>query len=145
MDDFGVGDVGELGALLGEAADEISQGLVGSLSAPLEIPKVPRAHVCALEVAHEGPDQVVPVVDLACRQVLEPRSCGVCKVQRKVAEDYDVVGRAAQLAGQAVVVEPKPGIGLSQVFGESGGLPKAPGKWSSADLPAEHTGARRLR
>ena len=65
-------------------------------------------------------------------------------MQRKVANDDGIVSRTAQLARQAVVVEPEPGIRLSRVLGERGGLPKAWGEWSSADFPAEHTGARRL-
>jgi hypothetical protein len=48
-------------------------------------------HVCALEVRHEGADQVVPVVDLAGRQVFEPSSRRVSEVQRQVADD-DLVG-----------------------------------------------------
>ena len=71
-DDFGVGDAGELGALLGEASDVVMQGFVGLLLTPSEIPGVPREHVCALEVTHEGPDQVVPVVDLIRGKVFEP-------------------------------------------------------------------------
>jgi len=43
-----------------------------------------------------------------------------------------------------VVVEPERGIGLSRVLDKGGGLTKTRGKGSSADLPAEHTGARRL-
>ena len=54
--DFGIGDAGELGALLGEVSNVVSQGLVGLLTAPSEIPRVPRTHVCALEVAHKGSD-----------------------------------------------------------------------------------------
>ena len=56
--DVEVGDAGELDALLGEATNEITQGLVGLLTASSEIPRIPRMHVRALEVAHEGPDQV---------------------------------------------------------------------------------------
>ena len=56
IDDLDVGDAGELGALLGEALDVVTQGLFGLLLAPLEIPGVPRAHVSALEVAHEDLD-----------------------------------------------------------------------------------------
>ena len=44
-------------------------------------------HVGALEVAHEDPDQVGPVVDLVCGQVLEPRSCGISKMKGEVADD----------------------------------------------------------
>ena len=95
VDDLDAGDAGELGALLGEASHVVMQGLVGLLATPFEVPGVSRAHVRALEVAHEDVDQVGPVVDLICRQVLEPRSCGVRKVKRKVADDDRVVHRAA--------------------------------------------------
>jgi hypothetical protein len=43
------------------------------------------AHVCALEISHECADQVVPVVDLAGQQVLEPRPRRVGVVQGEVA------------------------------------------------------------
>jgi hypothetical protein len=43
------------------------------LGARAQIPGVPRAYVRALEVPHEGGDQVVLVVDLTGRQVLESR------------------------------------------------------------------------
>ena len=66
-------------------------------------------------------------------------------MQGIVANDDHVIIRATQLACQAVVVEPEPGIRLPQVLGECGGLPKAWGEMSGADFPAEHTGARRLR
>ena len=64
-------------------------------------------------------------MDLIRRQVLEPRSCGVGKVKRKVADDHGVIRRTAQLACQVVVVEPEPEIRLPRVLGECGGLPKA--------------------
>ena len=67
-------------------------------------------------------------MDLVRGQVLEPRSCGVSKVKGKVADDDRVISRAAQLARQAVVVEPETGIRLPRVLGECGGLPKAWGK-----------------
>ena len=93
-DDVGVGDAGELSALLGETTNVVAQGLVGLLMAPLEIPRIPRMHVRALEVAHEGRDQVGPVVDLVGRKMLEPRACGFCKMQRKVANDDGIIGSA---------------------------------------------------
>jgi len=102
-------------------------------------------HVCALEVSHESFDQVGPVVDLVGRKMLEPCSCRVREVQRKVADDDRIVSRAAQLARQAVVVESEPGIRLSRVLGEHGRLSITRGKRSGADFPAEHAGARRLR
>ena len=106
------------------------------LTAPLEIPRVPRTHVCALEVAHEGPDQVVPVVDLARGQVFKPCPHRVCKVRTKVADDHGIVSRTAQLARQTVVVEPEPGIGLSRVLGEGGGLMKAWGGMEQHRFPS---------
>ena len=78
--DFGVLDAGELSALLGEASDVISQGLIRLLTAPSEIPRVAETHVCALEIAHEGPELVRPVVDLVGRKVLKPGACGIRKV-----------------------------------------------------------------
>jgi hypothetical protein len=42
------------------------------LGACAQVLGVSRALVRALEVPHEGADQIVPVVDLAGRQVLEP-------------------------------------------------------------------------
>jgi hypothetical protein len=55
-------------------------------------------HVRALEVANERADQVVPVVDLAGRQVFEPRPRRVGEVQGEVADDDLVAGGPAQLA-----------------------------------------------
>ena len=49
----GIGDVRELVALLGEAPDVPTEGLIGLLTAVLEVPWVPRAFVRALEVSHK--------------------------------------------------------------------------------------------
>ena len=84
-------------------------------------------------------------MDLIRGQMLEPCSCGVGKVKRKVADDHGVICRVAQLASQAVVVEPECGIGLARVLDEGGGLSEVWGKWSGANLPTEHACARRLR
>ena len=84
-------------------------------------------------------------MDLIRGQVLEPRSCGVGKVKRKVVDDHGIICRTAQLACQAVVIEPDRRIGLAQVLDEGGGLSKAWGKGSGVNLPTEHTGAQRLR
>jgi hypothetical protein len=55
-DDIRVGDVGQLGALLRKPLDVVSQGFPWLLAAALEIPRVPRAHVRALEVSSKGFD-----------------------------------------------------------------------------------------
>jgi len=93
-DDVGVSDVGELGALLGESPDEVSEGLVGLLPAAPEVPGVPRTHICALKVPDEDLDQVGPVVDHALREMLEPCSGRIGQVQWEVADDEQVIVRS---------------------------------------------------
>jgi hypothetical protein len=67
MHDLGLGYAWELSTTLGKATYEVSERLVGLLGAHPQVPGVPRAHVCALEVHHERANQVVPVVDLTRR------------------------------------------------------------------------------
>ena len=74
-------------------------------------------------------------MDLIHGQMLEPRSCGIGKVKRKVADDHGVIRRTAQLACQAVVVEPDCGIGLARVLDEGGGLSKAWGEKERYESP----------
>jgi hypothetical protein len=92
-DDIRVGDVGQLGALLRKPPDVVPQGFPWLLAAASEIPGVPRAHVCALEVSSEGFDQIVPVGDLRRRQMLQPGSGGVGEEQGEVADDEVVIIR----------------------------------------------------
>jgi hypothetical protein len=105
-DDIRVGDVGQLGALLRKSPDVVPQGLSWLPATVSEIPGVPRAHVCALEVTGESFDQVVPVGDLRRRQMLQPGSSDVGEEQGKDADDEVVIVRSTQLAGQPVVREP---------------------------------------
>jgi hypothetical protein len=86
-DDIQVGDVGQLGAPLRKLPDVVPQGLPWLLAAASKIPRVPRAHVCALEVSSEGFDQIVPVGDLRRRQMLQPGSIGVGEEQGEVTDD----------------------------------------------------------
>jgi hypothetical protein len=51
--DLQLSDDRELSTPLGKVSYEISEQLVGPLSARPQVPGVPRAHVCALEVPHE--------------------------------------------------------------------------------------------
>jgi hypothetical protein len=62
--------------------------------------------VCALEIAGEGLDQVVPVGDLPRRQVLQPGASGVGVEQGEVADDEVIIVRSTQVAGQPIVREP---------------------------------------
>jgi hypothetical protein len=94
-----VGDVGQLGALLRKSPDVVPKGFSRLLAAASEIPGVPRVHICALEVAGEGFDQVVPVEDLRKRQMLQLGSGGIREEQGKVADDEVVIVHPTQLAG----------------------------------------------
>jgi hypothetical protein len=76
-DEVRVDDVGELGALLGETPDVISEGFTRLLLAASEIPRVAGAHVGSLEVPLEHSHEVVLVVDLSRWKVLELGSSGV--------------------------------------------------------------------
>jgi hypothetical protein len=71
--DLGLGYTRELSTALGEASYEVPGRLARLPGARSQVPRVRRAHVCALEVPCERAHQVVPVVDLAGWQVLEPR------------------------------------------------------------------------
>jgi hypothetical protein len=143
--DLGLCHAWELRTALGEASYEIPERLVGLLSARAQVPGVSRAHVRALEISHERVDQVVPVVDLAGRQVLEPRPCRVGEVQGEVADDDLIAGGPAELTCQAVVIELYTGVRLPVVLDDSRGLAEALGEGRRTDLPAEHTGSRGLR
>jgi hypothetical protein len=92
-DDIRVGDVGKLGALLRKSPDILPQGFPWLLAATSEIPGVPRAHVCALEVSSEGFDQIVLVGDLRRRQMLQPGLGGVREEHGEVADDEVVIVR----------------------------------------------------
>ena len=52
--DIGVGDIGQLVALPGEAPDVPTKSFLGLLSIVFEIPWVPRTRVGALEVSHKN-------------------------------------------------------------------------------------------
>jgi hypothetical protein len=117
-DDIRVGDVGQLGALLRKPSDVLSQGLPWLLTAASKIPRVPRAHVRALEVSSEGLDQVVPVGHLCRRQMLQLGLGGVREEQGKVADDEVVIVRSTQLAGQPVVRKPQLQPCFPQVLGD---------------------------
>jgi hypothetical protein len=73
MHNLRLGYTRELSTTLGEASYEVPERLAGLLGALPQVPGVPRAHICALEVLYERAHQVIPVMDLAGWQVFEPR------------------------------------------------------------------------
>jgi hypothetical protein len=135
----------ELGTTLGEASYEVPRQLVGLLGARSQVPGVPEAHVCALEVPHECANQVIPVVDLTGQQMLEPCPSRVREVQRKVTDDHFISGGTSQLARQAIVVQPYTRARLPLVLVGRGGLAEALREAPCAHLSAERTGPRGLR
>jgi hypothetical protein len=139
--DLGLSHTRELGTALGEASYEVPERFAEILDARPQVPGVPRAHVCALEVPHERADQVVPAMDLAGLQVLEPCSGRVREVQWQVADNHRIGGGTAQLAGSAVVLKPHTRVRLPRVLVYRGGLAEALGEARRADLPAEHAGS----
>ena len=70
----GVGDVGKLVALPGEATDVPTKGFSGLLLVVLEIPWVPRVLVRALKVPHKDLLQVRPTLDSIGRKMFQPCS-----------------------------------------------------------------------
>jgi hypothetical protein len=66
-------------------------------------------------------------------------------VQWQVADDDLIGGGPAQLACQAVVVEPHTRVRLPRVLVDPRGLAEALREARRVDLPAEHTGPRGLR
>jgi hypothetical protein len=66
-------------------------------------------------------------------------------VQGEVTDDNLVGGGSAQLARQAVVIEPHTGVRLPVVLVDRRGLAEALGETRRADLPAERAGSRWLR
>jgi hypothetical protein len=95
------------------------------------------AHVCALEVAGKGFDQVVPVGDLRRRQMLQPGSGGAGEEQGEVADDEVVIVRSTQLAGQPVVREPQFRPRLPRVLGDGSWGPELGRKRRLSYGPAE--------
>jgi hypothetical protein len=62
-DDIGVGHIGQLGALSGEAPNVLTESFIRLLVVAPEIPRVTRAYISTLEVPLENLYEVGPVVD----------------------------------------------------------------------------------
>jgi hypothetical protein len=93
----GVGDVGELIALLGEASDVLVESFIRLVPIVLEIPGVPRAYIGALEVTHKDLLKVRPTSNLVGREMLQPCTCQVGEVQGEAADDERITISMARL------------------------------------------------
>ena len=85
--------------------DVIVDSFIGFLSAALEVPRVSRVKVRALEVPSEDPDQVFPVMDLCWRELLEPCSGRVGEKEREVPNSEIVITRSPELASEPIIHE----------------------------------------
>jgi hypothetical protein len=56
---------------LREPPDVVSKAFPALLDTSLEVPRAPRAFVCALKITHKGLLEVGPIMDSVARQVLE--------------------------------------------------------------------------
>ena len=72
VDHIGIGDVGELVALLGEALDVLSESPIGPLCVVAEVPRVFGLSVRTLEVPDKDIVEVSLAVDAAGLELLEP-------------------------------------------------------------------------
>ena len=104
--DVGVGDIGQLIALSGEAPDVPTEGFTSLLSVVFEVPRVPRALVCALEVPHKDLLQVRPALNSVGRKVLQPCSRRIGQEQWEVVDNEVIIIRTTALAGKMIVFEP---------------------------------------
>ena len=99
-------DIEQLIALPGETPDVPTECFIGLLSIVLEVPWVPRALVCALEVPHEDLLYVRPTLDPIGRLVFQPCSCRIGQEQWKVADNEIIIIRTNGLEGKPIILEP---------------------------------------
>ena len=96
------------------------EGFSSLLSVVLEVPWVPRALVCALEVSQEDLLQVRPILDSVGREVFKPCSCRIDQEQWKVADNEITIIHTTGLVGKPIILEPKSGVRLPRVLWDVG-------------------------
>ena len=124
-DDVCVDDIRKGVAPLQEHADVIPQGLVGLLLAALEVPEVPRADICPLEIPDEDPLELYPVADAVMQEEFEPCSNMFPHADGEVLNDKVVIIHSSGSAGEPEVFEPYTGVRLPSVSGDVGGRSEA--------------------
>ena len=117
-DDVGIGDVKQLSALPRESSDVLPESLIRLLTATPEVPGISGARVGALEVPHEDVLQVGLAPDLSGREVLQPGSSRVGKVEGEVTDHEVIIVHSAGLADESVVLEPETWIRCPGIFGD---------------------------
>jgi hypothetical protein len=74
--------------------------------------------------------------------MLEPRACGVTKVEQQVLDHEEVVGRPASVARESVVLEPYTGVVSPSYLGMLVGARKREGNFASRMLRPKARGPR---
>jgi hypothetical protein len=69
--------------------------------------------------------------------VLEPRTCGIAKVERQVLDHEEIVGCSSGMARKSVVLEPYARIGVPIVSWHIGRGPEARGELRVTDAPTK--------
>jgi hypothetical protein len=118
VDDLIVGDVDYGGALVEEAPHVLAKGLALFMLHHSQVHASTRAAHGAREVAGELLFQLVPLVERALVQRLEPCERGLVPAEGEV-EALGVVIAASILDGEGVAPEPLDGILLCVVLGDS--------------------------
>jgi hypothetical protein len=74
LDNIDVSHIGQLGALLGEAPNVLTESFIWLLALDPEVPGVTRVDTSTQEVPHENLHEVGPVVDVTGQKMFQPGS-----------------------------------------------------------------------
>ena len=96
------------------------EGFSSLLPTVLEVPRVSRVLVCALEVSHEDLFYVRPTLDSVGRKVFQPRSRRIDQEQWKVVDNEIVTIHSTGLASKVIILEPQSRVCFSGVFQDVG-------------------------
>ena len=113
--------------------------------AALEVPGVPRADICSLEVPNEDPLEVRPVTNAIVREEFEPRSNMLPYVNGEVLNDEVVIIHSSGSAGEPEVFEPYTGICLPGICGDVCWRSEALREWHSLDASAKGPWSRAIQ
>ena len=102
--------------MLGEVPDVVAQGLIGFLLAVLEVPRIARAHVCALKVVDEHLPEVCPVADGVGRQELQPGADVLSQEDWEILDDEAVVVRSSGPAREPIIFQPHTGVRVPDIL-----------------------------
>ena len=101
--------------------DVIPQGLVGLLLVALEVPGVPRADKCPLEVPDEDPLEVRPVADAIVREEFKPCSNMFPHADGEILNDEIVIIHPSGSVGEPEIFKPNTEVCLPGILGDVGG------------------------